>query len=108
MYIVRGSSVSTGYEGCSPFGPCPHKTQSGFVPLFLHSVRSQSEGILPLFFASAIEDCLIPKNSANSTCVLHPAASKKRSSGVGMGLLLLNFCHALLAIKFQMDVQYIT
>ena len=89
IYTVSAAVAPSHSTGWRLLAPSPVIIQSGLTPRFLHKVRSQSEGMLPLFFASAIDDCLIPKNSASSVYVLHPAASKNRSSGVDMRLLLV-------------------
>lgn len=75
MGTCRGTTIPIPSQDCSIRAPCPVSIPSGLIPFFRSAVRSQSGGIV-FFFASEIDDCFIPKNSANSACVLHSTAQK--------------------------------
>lgn len=60
------------------FGPEPVRTHSGLTPRRRKSDTSQSDGTELRRFASDTADCLIPSNSASSSCVRHCVASNTR------------------------------
>ena len=75
MGTCRGTTIPIPSQDCNIRVPCPVSIQSGLIPFFRSAVRSQSGGIVFLFFASEIDDCFIPKNFAKLACILPPQKS---------------------------------